>query len=451
MAEMPPDPAALARSLALAERRVRQLERDLSTAQSMYEQSKRALLRNNDELAESVLLAQATSEELRAARERAEAASVAKSRFLAIVSHEMRTPLNGILGSMELLLGLPATKQQNELVRLTYQSARSLLLIINDVLDFSKAEAGRLQLERVPFDLRECAQAVVDLVANAASHKSLRVSADIAADVPQHVLGDPTRLRQVLLNLMDNAIKFTSFGFVELRVRRAADDCLEFSVADSGIGIRPEALARVFEPFTQEDESTTRRFGGTGLGLAICKRLVALMEGELAVESALGIGSTFRFQARLPAAEAPQAEANEPVSSHRPLLRGARVLLVDDNHVNLVIGRHMLQRLECVVETAENGAEAVARLRAGEFEAVLMDCSMPVMDGFEATGAIRKLGDARARTPIIAMTAYAMSGDREKCLAAGMDDYLTKPVKLSDLIQVLERALNGRVRTASAA
>jgi len=436
--EQPPK-NGLEREHAIAQRRIRQLERDLATAQSMYDQGKRALLRNNDELASTVARLEQLAVELRSAKARAEEASAAKSRFLAIVSHEMRTPLNGILGSMELMQGLPATDRQAELVRLTHQSARSLLLIINDVLDFSKAEAGRIHLEDVGFDLLESLCSVRDLARSAASHKGLAVELEFAVETPQLVRGDPTRLRQVLLNLTDNAVKFTARGSIHLAVRPVAPERLEFSVRDTGVGIRPEALGRIFEPFTQEDESTTRRFGGTGLGLAICKRMVALMGGNLTVESTPGVGSTFRFEARLPAVEHATEVPPAALPAPRANFAGVRALLVDDNAINLRIGRGLLERLGCSVVTAADGREALAQLEQADFEVVFMDCSMPVMDGFEATAAIRALEGPRSALHIVAMTAYAMDGDRERCLSAGMDDYLTKPVKLEELAAALQR------------
>lgn len=438
---MAQEPArGIERELAHAQRRIRQLERDLCTAQSMYEQSKRALLRNNEELGNTVARLELLAVELRQAKASAEEASVAKSRFLAIVSHEMRTPLNGILGSMELMRDLHASERQMELVQLTHQSARSLLLIINDVLDFSKAEAGSIRLERVGFDLSDCVRGVAGLAASAASQKGVGVELDLGADVPRHVLGDPTRLRQVLLNLTDNAVKFTARGSVRVEVRRVDARQLEFAVRDTGIGIQPAAMARIFEPFTQEDESTTRRFGGTGLGLAICKRIVALMGGDLAVESEVGVGSTFRFRAEFPVAEVVLDAPAAPLPAERTSFPGLRVLLVDDNPINLRIGRGLLERLECEVTTASDGASALELVRAQTFDLVLMDCSMPIMDGFQATAAIRALDGERARVQIVAMTAHAMEGDRERCLAAGMDDYLTKPVKKSDLVQTLQRS-----------
>jgi len=243
----------------------------------------------------------------------------------------------------------------------------------------------------------------------------------------------------VLLNLTDNAVKFTARGSIHLAVRPVAPERLEFCVRDTGVGIRPEALGRIFEPFTQEDESTTRRFGGTGLGLAICKRMVALMGGNLTVESAPGVGSTFRFEARLPAVEHATEVPPAALPAPRASFAGVRALLVDDNAINLRIGRGLLERLGCSVATAADGREALAQLEQADFEVVFMDCSMPVMDGFEATAVIRALEGPRSALHIVAMTAYAMDGDRERCLAAGMNDYLTKPVKLEELAAALQR------------
>jgi signal transduction histidine kinase/ActR/RegA family two-component response regulator len=423
-----------------SERLVRQLRRDLATLQSVFEQSKHALLRTNEELTRAIELARTVAVELREAKRKAEEATLAKSRFLATISHELRTPLNGILGSMDLLLRLSLAPEQEDLARLTHQSAGSLLAIISDLLDFSKAEEGRIELERVPFDLLACARGVAELASKAAAGKGLVVQCEIARDVPPFVIGDATRLRQVLLNLLDNAVKFTSEGSVRLVVERAASGRLAFRVSDTGAGIAPGALDRIFEPFTQEDQSTTRRFGGTGLGLAISRKLAALMGGELRVQSTPGAGSTFCLETELLPA---QAIVKQPTSLlFTTSFPGLRVLLVDDNRGNLLLGRRMLEHLSCDVETAADGLQAVERATAGGLDIVLMDCSMPEMDGFDATRAIRALPGELCRVQIVAMTAYAMASDRERCTAAGMDDYLSKPVALADLSNVLARCLS---------
>ncbi len=412
----------------------------MATLQSVFEQSKHALLRTNEELTRTVEQARTAAAELREAKRKAEEATIAKGRFLATISHELRTPLNGILGSMDLLLQLSLAPEQEDLARLTHQSAGSLLAIISDLLDFSKAEEGRIELERVPFDLPACVRGVAELASKAAASKGLVVQCVIARDVPPFVIGDVTRLRQVLLNLMDNAVKFTADGSVRLVVERAASGRLAFLVSDTGIGIAAGAIERIFEPFTQEDQSTTRRFGGTGLGLAICRRLATLMGGELRVQSTPGSGSTFCLETELPPARAPVKQPSSRVLTTR--FPGLRVLLVDDNRGNLLLGRRMLEHLGCGVETAADGRQAVERATNGGLDVVLMDCSMPEMDGFDATRAIRALPSECGQVQIVAMTAYAMASDRERCTAAGMDDYLSKPVKLTDLADVLARCVS---------
>jgi len=384
--------------------------------------------------------------DLASALVQAREASRLKSAFLATMSHEIRTPMNGVLGLAELLLDSDLdTTQRFQLVALR-ESGQTLMALINDVLDFSKIEAGKLDLEALEFDLAASVRSVAQIVSSQAEDKGLALRVQVGAGVPPSVRGDSLRLRQVLLNLASNAVKFTDRGSVTIAVAALGDGRLRFSVADTGIGIDPSSRQTLLDPFSQADSSTTRRFGGTGLGLAICAQLVELMGGTLDFDSVVGEGSTFRFDIPLPAAApstrpatapAPEAPAPEDV----PL--GARVLLADDTHISRLVGVALLERLGYAVDVVANGAEAVDAVRHNRYDAVLMDCLMPVMDGYEATDHIRRLENDARHTPIIALTASALAGDRERCLAAGMDDYLAKPLDQSALAGVLSRCCAG--------
>lgn len=388
-------------------------------------------------------------EAMRIARDEAQTASRAKSTFVSRMSHELRTPLNAIIGFGELLEAEPLAPSHRNYVRLINTSGRHLLDLVNQVLDLAKIEAGGLRLERIAFDFGATIEAVKDIVVERAGTKGISFVAAVASDVPRYLQGDPTRLRQVLLNLLANAVKFTEHGSVELRV--AADgDRLYFSIRDSGIGMDQETLAGLFQPFVQADASVTRRFGGTGLGLAISRELVHAMGGGMEVESAPGAGTCFWFWVPLLPAEAPfpapspqvAGESGPPEPAEIPIALPAPILLVDDNRINQQLAGAMLGRLGLAFDTAADGHECLAHLQAKAYSLVLMDVEMPGMDGITATSIIRaREGEGGSRLPIVAMTANALSDDRDRCLAAGMDGYLAKPISVERLRKELRRVL----------
>ncbi len=375
----------------------------------------------------------------------AERANLAKSAFLAMMSHEIRTPMNGIIGMGDLLADTPLSAGQSEYVEAIQFSATSLLTIINDILDFSKIEAGKLTLEKANFRLRGLVRNTVSLVSAAAQAKNLEINVTIDDGVPDLLAGDAVRIRQVLLNLLSNSIKFTERGNVRMSLSAdpiAEPECvlLRASVSDTGIGIPMEAQERLFQSFSQAETSTTRRYGGTGLGLAISKRLVELMDGEIGFESSLGQGSTFWFTAKLSLGTQVQTAKSGTTEAVRPRERhSGTILVVEDNRINQKVLSHQLINLGYAIEVAENGEEAVAKVKGRRYDLIFMDVQMPVMDGFQATQEIRRLGENSSSIPIVAVTANAFQSEREKCFSFGMDDYLTKPVDKDRLKETLRR------------
>jgi PAS domain S-box-containing protein len=420
------------------------------------------ILRDRDARAERMIGAMQDitehKRELETARSRDAALQSArlKSQFLANMSHEIRTPLNSVIGMTGLLLHTELTGEQREFAEAVRLSGESLLTVINDILDFSKIEAGKLTFEMVNFNVRETIGEVIQLLGEQAQVKKLTLATSLAPDLPAVIIGDPGRLRQVLTNLTGNAIKFTQQGEVAIRAAKVSEtdthSVIRFEVADTGIGIPENGRAGLFQPFFQVDASTSRRYGGTGLGLAICKELVQLMNGQIGVDSVPGQGSTFWFTARFEKGTALAArDGAEPSIGHVarqesmfPEKTGKRglILVAEDNVLNQKVILRQLQEMGHSVDAVANGVEVLEALKRIPYEVILMDCQMPELDGYAATSEIRRREGEAKHTPIIAMTAHVMKEDRDKCLAAGMDDFLSKPVRVARLEEVLDHWLS---------
>ncbi|MEN8216947.1 MAG: response regulator [Pseudomonadota bacterium] len=408
------------------------------------QQAEKELQKHRDHLEKIVAERTKSAED---AKLEAQNANQAKSLFLANMSHEIRTPMNAIKGLTKLALKTNLTVQQKDYLIKIDSSSQALLEIINDILDFSKIEAGQLKMESINFYLDEELDQLINMLGIKIEEKGLKLVLNLDEKVPRCLVGDPLRLKQILINLTNNAIKFTTKGNIHIKIELVELGTeqvkLRFSVKDNGIGISAKAIPHMFDTFTQADNSTTRKFGGTGLGLAICKRLTNMMSGDIWVESQLKQGSTFIFTAEFGVG---QTEKNV-LPAKNPLqikhFQGARILLVEDNSINQQVAQEIIESVGLVVDIANNGEEAVAAVNNVQFDAVLMDIQMPKMDGYEATRLIRK---KQSELPILAMTAHAMSGDKEKCLAAGMNDYITKPIDETQLWSTLGKWIAAKVR-----
>lgn len=418
---------------------LKRLKTALNAAQNLVDEKTEI----NEKLNLEIQLKDQLSQELHSAKNRALESSKMKSEFLANMSHEVRTPMNGIIGMTGLLKETPLNAQQADWLKTISESANALLTLLNDILDFSKIEAGKLHLDLKPFELNPLLDSTLKSLESRATEKNIGLEIQIDDRLPQWIVSDDMRIRQILLNLLGNAIKFTSKGVVQVFVTSAdaQHSHLKISVQDTGIGIPESAKQKLFQAFSQVDGSTTRVYGGTGLGLTISQQLATLLGGEVGFESQEGSGSTFWFTLKLTPAVAPasvlekpkSADINTPNASQQPI----RILLVEDNLVNQKLAFALLNRLNYQPDLAENGAIALDMLATGQYDLVLMDCQMPVKDGYQTTQELRLWDNVMCKTPVIAMTANAMQGDEEKCYAAGMDDYIPKPINPKVLAEKL--------------
>ena len=424
----------------------RKVEQELLLANLNLNKSQTAMMKVLEDLkAENEERKKAEAEIIKA-KEEAEAANAAQSQFLANMSHEIRTPMNGVMGMLQLMQMTELTEEQKEYIRVSQTSSDALLVVINDILDYSKIGAGKMELEKTAFNLGTVINDAVSLFKLSAQKKGLIIEVSIERDVPDNLIGDPFRLRQILSNLMGNAVKFTNEGQIDISIRKIEERSnrkikLEFVVKDTGIGIPPDKTDVLFKSFSQVDNSNTRKYGGTGLGLTISKSLVELMAGEIWVESREGEGSSFYFTCILEMAgvEKGPTEPSEEKQVEYQKENELRLLLTEDDAVSRMVVEQFARRKGWKVTLAENGKEAVDMFQRMSFDAILMDVQMPVIDGYSATGIIRQKETLiNRRTPIIGMTAYALKGDKGKCLEAGMDDYISKPVNIDEFYATVE-------------